>query len=142
MCMICFRTHMHSHAHTRTYTHTLFLSSAYTFFQKEIYAHNNKLVSLRDISVLEHEMSSLQRRIFEVSSQKQNMKTEYLHKIQNYMEDIFHVVSSCASYREEVTRLVPYTIHHTLYTIYHIPYTIHYKQQAGRLEGGVCGGTR
>eukprot|EP01031_Cornospumella_fuschlensis_P033670 gene33670-40733_t len=77
--------------------------SAYTFFQKEIYAHNNKLVSLRDISVLEHEMTSLQRRIFELTSQKQNMKTEYLNKIQNYMEDIFHVVNACASYREEVT---------------------------------------
>ena len=57
-------------------------------------------------------MTSLQRRIFELTSQKQNMKTEYLNKIQNYMEDIFHVVNACASYREEVTRFVYVYIHH------------------------------
>lgn len=69
---------------------------------KELYTLEHKLLSIRDITVEEARITSLNRKISELNSLRSHYSMEFANKKALMVEEIINIISLCASHREEV----------------------------------------
>eukprot|EP01039_Chlorochromonas_danica_P011401 gene11401-12741_t len=74
--------------------------------QKEIFDLEHKLIALRDLAAEEARLTSLTRKIAELTSLKTHYSMEFESKKAMMVEEVLQVVSLCAAHREEVQNTV------------------------------------
>lgn len=74
----------------------------HTLTNKELYALEHKLLALRDVTVEEARLTSLNRRIGELTASRQTHAIEHAAKKELLIGEIIDAISLCAGHREEV----------------------------------------